>query len=447
VTDDMRARVASLRQRRAQQPRSGDAPTRRLSSLIKISQTLAGPVTLDELVELVAREVCAHLAADQVFLLLKDARGELHVRAEYPRSGASRRNDIVSRSVCDRAMEGEALLIPEAMDHPDFQSQESVVQLSLRSVLVAPITPVGGGAPTGLLYTCTYYPDGQVFDQEDLELLKALASQVSVHLDRAHVLAEKDRLLRELEAVAASRGRVVEVASHELGTPMQAAWLSLYVAQKHAGRIASSAKEGTVVDCQETEELVAALHRAVDAMHGVRARFIEPLRAYYELELLIDRLTPAVVEQKDLDLMLAKWRTIAARHRLVTFSRLPVSIRVDVELFERAVTNLVTNAVNYSPSGSLITVEATRMGDELVIGVQDEGVGIPERDLPHVSTWLYRGENVANVANYPPGLGMGLYAARRIIEAHGGRLEIKSELGKGTRASLILSAFAETPSN
>lgn len=441
--DEMGVRAASLR-RRAQQARAGEtAAGDRLASLVKISQALAGPGTLDELVELVAREVCAHLAADQVFLLLKDARDELHVRAEHPRNETSRRGDIVSRSVCDRAMEGKAMLIAEAMDHPDFQGQESVVQLNLRSVLAAPISPVGGGDPIGLLYTCTYYPDGQVFDREDLELLKALASQVSIHLDRARVLAEKDRLLGELQAVAASRGRVVEVASHELGTPVQSIWLSLSLAQKHVGRILSSVKEGTPVGYGEMEELAATLQRAVDAMYGIRARFIDPLRAYYDLEMLIDRLSPALVRQADLDMMLAKWRAIAAQHRLATFSRLPVSIRVDVELFERAVTNLVTNAVNYSPSGSLIIVEATRMGDELVVSVQDEGVGIPERDLPHVSTWLYRGENVANLSDYPPGLGMGLYAARRVAEAHGGRLEIVSQVDRGTRASLILPAFVE----
>ena len=135
---------------------------------------------------------------------------------------------------------------------------------------------------------------------------------------------------------------------------------------------------------------------------------------------------------------------MAGRHRLRTFSRLPVGLRVDVSLFERALTALVTNAVNYSPPGSRVVVEAARAGDELVISVQDEGIGIPAGDLPYVGAWLYRGENVANLADYPPGLGMGLYAARRIAEAHGGRLEIESQVGKGTRACLILPAFAET---
>jgi signal transduction histidine kinase len=232
------------------------------------------------------------------------------------------------------------------------------------------------------------------------------------------------------------------VATHELGTPVQQVWLSLYVAQRHAEAISRSVKEGEAVDADNLAEVLAALGRALEAVHGVRSRFIEPLRAYYDLEMLIDRLRPDVVRQRDLDMMLARWRNIATKHRLQAFARLPVGLRVDVSLFDRAMTALVTNAANYSEPGSRIVVEAARAGDTLVISVQDEGIGIPERDMPYVGTWLYRGENVANVASYPPGLGMSLYAARRIAEAHGGRLEIESEAGRGTRASLILPAFA-----
>jgi signal transduction histidine kinase len=435
VTDDARSRAAALRQRTLH---TGPL-NKRLSSLIKISQALAGPGTLDELVESVAREVCEHLMADQVFFLLQDAHGALHVRSEYPRDGARARTSV-SGSVCDEAMRGDALFIPEAANDPRFQGQESVQQLNLRSVMVAPVTPVGSGVPTGLLYACTYSPDGQIFGEEDLELLKALASQVSIHLDRTRVLAEKERLLGELRAVAASRGRVVEVATHELGTPIQQVWLALFVAQKHAERLAAPG----IPQPEDKAELAAALRRAVDGMHGLRARFIDPFRAYQELELLIDRLAPAPVAQRAIDLMLARWRDMAGDHRLQAFERLPVAVRADAVLLERALTNLVANAFAYSPAGSLVAVEAIREGDTLAITVRDEGMGIPEKDLPHLGTWLYRAENAANLATVPPGMGMGLYAARRIAEAHGGTLAIESELGKGTRVSLRLPAFVES---
>ena len=433
MTDDAKSRAAALRQRNIQ---TGSL-NRRLSSLIKISQALAGPGTLDELVGSVAREVCEHLMADQVFFLLQDAHGALHVRAEHPRDGARARTSV-SGSVCDEAMRGTALFIPEAANDPRFQGQASVQQLNLRSVLVAPVTPVGSTIPTGLLYACTYSPKGQVFDEEDLELLKALASQVSIHLDRARVLTEKNRLLGELGAVAASRGRVVEVATHELGTPVQHIWLALYVAQKHAERLAAGAQS------EDLTELAAALRWAIDGMHGLRARFIDPFRAYQELELLIDRLAPAPLAQCDVDLMVARWRGMAGDHRLQAFERLPVAVRTDAALFERAVTNLVANALAYSSPGSLVVVEAAREGDALVITVRDEGMGIPEKDLPYVGTWLYRAENVANLATVPAGMGMGLYTARRIAEAHGGTLEIESALGRGARASLRLPAFVES---
>jgi signal transduction histidine kinase len=238
---------------------------------------------------------------------------------------------------------------------------------------------------------------------------------------------------------------VVEVATHELGTPVQVVWLSLSLGLRYAELVQKAAREGSVPQAESIEELVSSLQRALEAVQGVRARFIDPLRTYHDLEMLIDRQRLSLVQPRDLDMMLAKWRGLAARHHLRAFTRLPVGLRVDVALFDRALTNLVTNAVNYSEPGSLIVLEAKREGDELVISIQDKGVGIPEHDMPYIGTWLYRGENVANVASFPPGLGMGVYAARRIAEAHGGRLEIESGLGKGTRATLSLPAFVESP--
>ena len=68
-------------------------------------------------------------------------------------------------------------------------------------------------------------------------------------------------------------------------------------------------------------------------------------------------------------------------------------------------------------------------------------MGIPEEDLPHIGTWLYRGSNTANLHTVPAGLGISLHTARRIIEAHGGALAIESQLGQGTRVTITLPAF------
>ncbi len=431
---DAQDRVANLRQQR--QAGAGDRLGGKLAGLIKVSQALATAATLTELLALVAPEISNRLQADQTFLLLRDGLGQLHIRAEFSRDDGTANRLAVSHSICEAVVAtGEEVLVPEALEHPSFQSQESVVALNLRSVMAAPLTAVAEKEPVGVLYTCSY-TTGELFGQVELELFKAFAAQVSIHLDRTRVLAEKNRLLRELETVAASRGRVVEVATHELGTPLTQVALSLGV----AGKLVSLLKE--TGDTQtHIYELNQRLQAGVDGVQGVNERFIRPLREYYDLELLLDRRRPGVLEPEALEMMIKKWRGMTVQHKFEIFEQLPVALLADPDLFDRALTELIKNSVNYSRAGTKITVVAGRQEDWLLITIADEGIGIPPRDLPHVDTWLYRGDNVANLNTMPAGLGIGLHTARRIIEAHGGHLKIESELDQGTQVTVFLPAF------
>lgn len=415
----------------------------KFTSLIKIAQELSKLLTTDELVDKVAQEICVLLKADQVFLLLQDARSELHIRAEYSRIGAPNRN-FVSQSVCDRAIGGNSILIPEALSDSLFQFKQSVMALNLRSVMACPITPVGSVIPTGVLYVCSY-TTGELFNQGDLELLKAFAATVSIHLDRTRILAEKDRLLQELEAVAVSRGRVVEVANYELGTPTQQIWIGVDVARNKVKRLKAQFLEGAPVTDQDLDDLEKMLGDAKDGLEALKNRFIEPLRNFNVLELQISQMSLTFMPKSIVEAMVARWQTraTASKHRLLVFERFPVTLKCDHRLIDIALSNLIDNALKYSPEDSVVNVTATLSKDFLQIAVQDEGIGVPPEDLPSVCNWLVRGKNVANIATQPYGLGIGLYTTRRIIEAHGGKLKIESSLGKGTRAIVLLPAFVE----
>jgi signal transduction histidine kinase len=152
-------------------------------------------------------------------------------------------------------------------------------------------------------------------------------------------------------------------------------------------------------------------------------------------------MSAAVIADEAIEAMLAKWHRMADHHALRTFQTLPVSLKADLSLLDLALTHLVDNALKFSPAHSTVTVAADRVEDSLVFTVTDEGIGIPAEELPLVCDWLVRGREVASQATYPPGLGMGLYTARRIVEAHGGELRITSTLGKGTQAVVALPVF------
>jgi signal transduction histidine kinase len=107
----------------------------------------------------------------------------------------------------------------------------------------------------------------------------------------------------------------------------------------------------------------------------------------------------------------------------------------DPSRLERVVTNLLTNALEYSADDSPVKVRLARKGNTVEIAVSDRGVGIPPESMKVLFDRYYRTEAGKARAT---GLGLGLYIARMIAEAHGARIEVESEVGKGSTFRLIL---------
>lgn len=95
---------------------------------------------------------------------------------------------------------------------------------------------------------------------------------------------------------------------------------------------------------------------------------------------------------------------------------------------ERILTNLLTNALKYSPPEKPVWVRAERAGEDVLVSVSDEGPGIAPEDIPYLFQRFYR----AKGARKGEGIGLGLYIARMLVEAHGGRIWVESEMGKGS---------------
>jgi len=108
----------------------------------------------------------------------------------------------------------------------------------------------------------------------------------------------------------------------------------------------------------------------------------------------------------------------------------------DSHMIKGVLKELVTNAVKYSPSGSPLTVSVRHRGDEIVTSVSDAGVGIKPGEEKRIFEKYYRGSVQGSVR--APGTGLGLAIAKTILEAHGGRIAVKSELGGGSEFSFSL---------
>jgi signal transduction histidine kinase len=98
--------------------------------------------------------------------------------------------------------------------------------------------------------------------------------------------------------------------------------------------------------------------------------------------------------------------------------------------------NLVANAVKYTLVGGRVELIALNTGDEVLVKVQDNGVGIPAEAIPHIFEEFYRADNVK--AEAVEGTGLGLSIVSQILNTHGGRIWVESEQGKGTTFSFTL---------
>lgn len=113
----------------------------------------------------------------------------------------------------------------------------------------------------------------------------------------------------------------------------------------------------------------------------------------------------------------------------------PVVVAVNLPKLERALHNLLVNAIKYSPDAGPITLALRLDEDHARISVGDRGIGIPEPDLPLVFERFHRGGNVAGRTS---GLGLGLISVKRAVEAHRGRISVESVEGEGTTFTIEL---------
>jgi heavy metal sensor kinase len=120
-------------------------------------------------------------------------------------------------------------------------------------------------------------------------------------------------------------------------------------------------------------------------------------------------------------------------------------VDADRTQIERLLSNLLSNAVKYTPKGGSVKVIAGPAREEgwTKISVEDTGVGIPAENLPHIFDRFYRVRNVHT--NSIQGLGLGLSFVAWIVEAHGGRIDVASKDGEGTRFTVLLPALQEPP--
>lgn len=250
------------------------------------------------------------------------------------------------------------------------------------------------------------------FDLRELRVARELA-------ERAGHALENALLYREAREAVQVREEFISVASHELRTPLTALTLQARLLERSVGKELQVAPEKLV-------QRVASVGRQVERMGRLVANLLDVTR------LRVNRLelAPEPVDLAGLvEEVAGRFQEELARagRALRVSTPGPVVGSWDRTKLEQVVTNLVSNAIRYGGTGP-IEVTVRPGADEVSVAVRDHGRGIAPEDRARVFQRFERGQN----ADGAGGLGLGLYIVRNIVEAHGGRIDLESEVGAGS---------------
>lgn len=271
------------------------------------------------------------------------------------------------------------------------------------------------------------------FSEQDQHLIEMLAAHAAVAIERARLyqqierdaeaqagmveeLREANERLRELDRL---KSEFVSLVSHELRAPLtnikgavellldnleilegSRGWELLQVTDSEVGRLSRLVQGVLEVTRIEAGQL------------GVQQ---QPLDPQHHLEKAVRQLSLRAPEHEFV---------------LPEPDHVP-SILADPDRLDDILTNLLDNAVKYSPEGGRIILQAQPAADQMVISVRDQGIGIPPEQMDSVFEKFHRVDMSDSRQSY--GYGLGLYITRKLVEAHGGQIWVESKPGKGSR--------------
>lgn len=281
---------------------------------------------------------------------------------------------------------------------------------------------------------------GRHYNDYTLRRAQELSPRVGLAMDNAILHAASLEARAEAEAAVRTRDQVFRLISHDLRAPLTAIHGYAHLLKRRI----------TAANIADNERIMRGLMRIEEATNRMAAQIqeIDDVTALQRGQLL-------TLNWSNVDMVGLTRRTVETCQALTEQHRIQfettetelVVVSDDLRM-ERVLTNLITNAIKYSPSSSTITVTLTRREDApaaandddtsmswAMIAVQDEGIGIPKEDIPLLFQPFHRARNVGEEI---PGSGLGLASVRTIVEQHKGSIAVESEEGAGSTFTITL---------
>ncbi len=256
----------------------------------------------------------------------------------------------------------------------------------------------------------------RIFSETDLSMIEELGTRIALAIQNV-------KLYTEAQKAIDVRDEFISVASHELKTPLTSLKLFSQVLKQQVEKrgVIDFSKYFEKMDNQVSKlaVLVEDLLNITKLEHGKMEFYMEEFNIENVLKDAIETLMP-----------------MARFHKIVLKGKSTKNIYGDKYRIYQVVTNLLTNALKYSPSAKNIDVRVGTSKAGIRLSVRDYGIGIDKKHLAKIFDQFYR--VTGSKEKTYPGLGMGLYIANEIIKRHGGKMSVKSIKGKGSEFSFTL---------
>jgi PAS domain S-box-containing protein len=312
-------------------------------------------------------------------------------------------------SIFYSTFDGAAVVrVSDVTKDPTFCKDETIIrmlelQMPVISYLTVPVVSKTGRVIGGLFLGNKI---ADYFSLEHERLATSIAAQAAIAMDNAE-------LFEEIKVLNTKKDEFLSIASHELKTPLT----SIKAFNQLMRRTQEIEKLGGYIE--KSAAHIVKLEKLVNDLLDVTK--INAGKMQYNMQ-------PFSFGQMLLESIESVQHTVSS-HEIVLNTNVDLEFKGDQLRMEQVVNNFLINAVKYSPGGKKVVVNATIEGGNIIVSVQDFGVGIPKDHLDHLFERFYR---VDNTAMRFEGLGLGLFIASEILRRHKGAFWIESEPDKGS---------------
>ncbi len=408
--------------------RMGRRVERRVETLRRLHSLLRTAYRVTDLQEILARAseaIAAFTRAERVWFFLHDPDTD-RLEAAWP--GWNVGEDLAAQlwisvespSIVSMVFKNGEVYSTNDLEHDPY------VNRKLRDVVKADnaiFCPVKTEDKTLGVVVATNRPGG--FGHEEVDAITSLADAASLLISNARLYAMLTGTVEELRRASRLKDHFLQNVNHELRTPLTAivGWTDLLEEEKVDE---ATLRRGLKQVRQSARVLLALIDDLLDLARMDRGALSLELRPVQLAEVI----------QRSLDTV----RLMAeARGVVLIQAPLPesmIAVRADSLRLQQVLWNLLANAIKFTPRHGRVIVRVDRERERYLVRVEDDGIGIPEAELPHIFERFRQVDGSATRRH--PGMGIGLSLARSLVELHGGTIWAESLSGRGSRFTFSL---------